>query len=144
MPKYISWWSISDIDFKLTGMCENMVRIISHSSQLKMDDATLKTSMRSSIICTKCDLNEMEDIKHIVMSCPDSKSDIDEMYTEIHNIPAGSGSFFLDTCEHSLPVLLGKHYEPLCFEQMVPIWNISGKCVNKLYTRRVKERSGVG
>ena len=49
-PKYISWWAnraISDIDSKLTGMCENRVRVISHSSQLKMDDATLKTSLRS-------------------------------------------------------------------------------------------------
>ena len=51
-----------------------------------MDDATLKTSPRSPEICTKCDLNEMEDIKHIFMSCPDSKSDIDEMYTEIQDV----------------------------------------------------------
>ena len=78
------------------------------------------------------------------MSCPDSKSDIDEMYTEIHDIPDGSVGFFLDTCEHIVPLLLVKHYELLCFERMVPILNISGKFANKLYTMRVKIQIGVG
>ena len=78
-----------------------------------MDDATLRTSLRSIKICTKCDLDKMEGIKHILMSCHDSKSDIDEMYTEIPDIPDGSGVFFLDTCEHVLPELLGRQYEPI-------------------------------
>ena len=42
ISRYQTWWKISDSDYRLTGMCETMSKIICHASLLKSDDVRLK------------------------------------------------------------------------------------------------------
>ena len=46
--RYLSWWAISDYDYRLIHMCETMSRILCHTSLLKRDDYRLKGSQMSS------------------------------------------------------------------------------------------------
>ena len=64
--RYLSWWRMSDVDYKLTGMCETMCRLICHASLLKSDDFRLKCSPLSNRTCTKCDMYRIEDIVHVI------------------------------------------------------------------------------
>ena len=36
--RYLTWWRISDMDYKLVKMCETMSKIVCHASLLKRDD----------------------------------------------------------------------------------------------------------
>ena len=68
--RYLSWWRISDLDYKLTGMCETMIRLICHTSLLKRDDYRLKGSPMSNRTCMMCDMYRIEDIVHVILQCP--------------------------------------------------------------------------
>ena len=40
--RYLAWWHISDMDYKLVRMCEIMSKIVCHASLLKHNDPRLK------------------------------------------------------------------------------------------------------
>ena len=50
--RYLAWWKISDLDYRLTGMCETMSRIVCHTSLLKKDDYRLKGLPMNNRTCT--------------------------------------------------------------------------------------------
>ena len=81
--RYLSWWRISDLDYRLTNMCETMSKIVFHASLLKRDDYRLKGLPMSSRTCTLCDHYCIEYIVHIVSQCPYSQPIMNELYDEI-------------------------------------------------------------
>ena len=68
--KYLTWWYISDLDYRSTRMCEIMSKIICHASRLKRDDFRLKGLPMSNRTCVLCDMFCIEDVLHIVNQCP--------------------------------------------------------------------------
>ena len=40
--EYVTWWYISELDYRLTRMCETMGKITCHASRLKRDDGRLR------------------------------------------------------------------------------------------------------
>ena len=81
--RYLVWWYISDKDYRLTRMCEDMSRILCHASLLKRDDYRLKGLSMSSKTCTKCEMYCVEDILHIISQCPFYHDEQVTMYEEI-------------------------------------------------------------
>ena len=83
--RYLSWWAISDLDYRLVHMCETMSRIICHASLLKRDDYRLKGLPMSNRTCTNCDMYHVEDILHIITQCLYYHNDHVLMYEEIYS-----------------------------------------------------------
>ena len=82
--RYLSWWAISDYDYRLVHMCETMSRIICHTSLLKRDDYRLKGLPMSNRTCSKCDMYCIEDIIHIISQCPFYHNDQSVMFGGIY------------------------------------------------------------
>ena len=57
-----------------TGMCENMVRLISRASPLQSGDCRLEGLTHSHRACSMCDSYIIEDVNHKVMQCPFSEN----------------------------------------------------------------------
>ena len=63
--KYLTWWLISDMDYRLINMCEIMSKILCHASLLKRDDFRLKGLSMSYRTCIMCEMYCIEDIGHM-------------------------------------------------------------------------------
>ena len=141
-PRCTIWWEISSLDHGMMKCCESMVRLISHSSQLKMDDVRLKRLPIASRFCTLCDLSSPEDVRHFVMSCPRWQRDRTAMFSDIANIDDGSGRAILDMRCDVLLVLLGRSVDGFTYEQMCRVWYISAVHISRMYSERLRE--GIG
>ena len=82
--KYLTWWYLSDIDYKCTKMCETMGKLICHASRLKQDDYRLKGLSMSNRTCVLCDMYCIESIVHIVNQCPFYYDERKAMYDMIY------------------------------------------------------------
>ena len=51
---YLTWWAISDLDYILVCMCEDMSNIICHASLSMRDDCRLKGLTMRKRTCTNC------------------------------------------------------------------------------------------
>ena len=47
-----------------------MIKLVIHSSLLKTDDVRLKGLPVLARFCDKCDLSAMDDVRHLVLQCP--------------------------------------------------------------------------
>ena len=140
--RYLVWWQISDADHRLMRCWETMVRLISHTSLLKVDDVRLKGSTVAARFCTSCDLSAMEDARHLIMQCPKWQSERTELMAEILNISDGTGQALLESQCDLLYVLMGKHARGFTYEQMVGVWTMSAWHIARMYNRKV--RQGIG
>ena len=118
-----------------------MVRLISHSSMLRVDDVRLKGRPMAARFCGFCELAAQENARHLVMECPRWQARRNVMFREIGNIDDGSGQAILGTQCDLLLVLLGKS---VCFsmEQMCKLWHIAMVHISGMYNERVRE--GIG
>ena len=140
--KYVVWWAIADTNHQLMKCCETMVRLVTHASLLRTDDVRLKGSTIASRFCVNCDLSAMDDVRHLVLSCPRWQLMRTEMMEEISRIADGSGRAILDSQCDLLYVLLGKPVTGFTFEQMVLVWIIAAKSITKMYNSSTKK--GIG
>ena len=142
--KYITWWSISDMDYRLMSMCEDMSKLVCHASRLKRDDVRLKSLTMSYRTCTNCELYCIEDIVHIVSQCPFYQDDRANMYKEIFErcpnvkVVSDSGS------SNFVYYLLGKQIPSICDEEMLIFWCLSGNAISRMYRKALSSRTWVG
>ena len=142
--RYLTWWKIGDIDYRLVRMCESMSKIICHASLLKTDDYRLKGLPMSHRTCGKCDSYCIEDIFHISMQCPGYHEERLTMYNEIYKKCRKAKEVFENNCENVVYYLLGRDIPTLDDDEMISLWCISGKLVTQMYRKAVADRIGVG
>ena len=141
--RYQTWWKISDSDYRLTGMCETMSKIICHASLLKSDDVRLKGMPTSNKTCIMCDHYCIEDIRHILIQCPYYHVERSEMYEEIFIKCPNAKRIFEQNRENAIFFLLGREIPFLGEEEMYTLWCISGKMISKMYKKAVTDRLGI-
>ena len=119
--------------------CETIVRLISHSSSLKVDDVRLIGSAMFSKFCGNFDHEAMDDLRHLVMQCPKWPKETNEMLAAI--VGGCGGVLLASQCDLVL-ALKGKMVEGLSNEQMIKIWTNSAEHITKMYNNKIKE--GIG
>ena len=142
--RYLTWWVISDYDYRLMQVCEDMSKIVSHASQLKRDDYRLKGLTMSARTCTNCDHFCIEDITHIVLQCPYFNEDRTMMYDGIFSNCPNAEKVFKEESANIIYYLLGKKIPSFEDEEMLRLWCISGSAISKMYRRVISNRTGVG
>ena len=141
-PGYLIWWEISNSNHYMMGCCEIIVKLLSHSSLLRVDDVRLKGRPFAASFCTFCDLAAIENARHFVMECPKWQQLRTELFREITDIEDGSGQAILDAQCDTLLVLLGKPVVGFSIEQMCRVWYISMVHISNMYKERIRE--GIG
>ena len=142
--RYLSWWAISDYDYRLINMCKTMSRIICHTSLLKRDDYRLKSSPMSNRTCDKCDMYCTEDIVHIINQCPFYHIERSVMFEGIYrNCPNVKRIFEEDNV--NVPYyLLGREVPSCSDEEMLCLWSISGDAITRMYKKAITAKTGIG
>ena len=114
------------------------MKIITHASLLRSGDVRLKGSPLAARFCILCDLSEVDDVGHMVMSCPILQPERDSLFEEMRVVQDGSGQLFLSSGCDILIVLLGRPVNGLTAEQMLIIWAISVKHISHMYNKKTK------
>ena len=141
-PGFLIWWQIAHDDHRLMIACEKMVKLVSHSSALKVDDVRLKGALAFAKFCSDCDHAATDDARHLVLQCPKWQPIGSEMFDAIASIPDGCDRAILDSqCDLAL-VLMGKSVDGIMHEQMIKIWTISAVYISRMYDIKLKE--GIG
>ena len=86
VPRYLSWWQISDNYPRHAKMCESLARLVCKTSLLKSDDYRLKGLTHSNRACNNCDLYATENVKHLLMQCPAREDDRLKLYHSLYQI----------------------------------------------------------
>ena len=142
--RYMTWWRIGDVDYRLVKMCESMSKIVCHTSLLKTDDYRLKGLPMSHRTCVKCDSFCIEDIFHIIMQCPGYHEERTTMYNKKLNECRKAKVVFEENCEHVVYYLLGRDIPTLDDDEMISVWRISGNMITQMYRKAIADRIGVG
>ena len=125
-------------------MCETMAKLVCHASRLKEDDFRLIGSSHSDRVCTECDLNIIESIKHMVMECTSNEGLKADMLNEIAEYDRDFEQLCKDHPEQVFFWLMGKPISDLEPEIMNQIWIIAGYHICNMYNNRLRNRVGVG
>ena len=136
------WWEIANNDYSMLNRCETIVKILSHSSMLRMDDVRLKGRPIAERFCTSCDLAAPEDARHFIMECPKLQALRSCMFDRLSSINDGSGQAILASQCDILLVLLGRPVRGFSDDQMVKFWCISATHITLMYNERLRE--GIG
>ena len=88
-------WKISDSYFGMIRMCENMMRLLSHSSLLNCDDVRLKGATKAARFCWLCDLAAEDFTRHLVLESINRQEKCC-MFRDILSIPGGSGTRLME------------------------------------------------
>ena len=110
-PGYSIWWSIADSEQCRMKQCETMVKLITHTSDLKGDDCRLKRLPFGAKMCNQCDYGSLEDANHMILQCPKHEPLRIQMYDDInehHNMEVG---------EFTLEVMLGNYLADRSLEE---------------------------
>ena len=141
-PDYVSWWKMSDHEPSYINICENMVYLLCGSSRLKSDTKELNDEPLTLRACSKCDMITEENVFHMVMQCEGAAVQRHQMYIELNQkVPDLIDQ--VDQTEH-FHVIMGKPIDGVNFEQMQPLWRITGKWIVRMYLNFVRDRKGVG
>ena len=132
-PYYLIWWIISDQFPKMITMCEKMAAIVSDASKLKANDVKLKSSSFWAKTCTRCELSQIENAKHILMQCPFYENDRLEMYNELEALQCDEINRGLSDTQNLAYMLLGRQPEYMSLENMFKLCTVSGKYISKIY-----------
>ena len=136
------WWEIANKDYRMLNRCETIVKILSHSSMLRVDDVRLKGRPISERFCTYCDLAAPEDARHFIMECPKLQALRSCMFDRLSSIEDGSGQAILAAQCDILLVLLGRPVQGFSADQMFKFWCISATHITLMYNERLRE--GIG
>ena len=142
--RYLNWWALSDMDYRLVGTCETMAKIVCHSSRLKRDDYRLKGMTMSNKTCIMCSMYCIEDIIHILTQCPYYHDDRNKMYEEIFKRCPNARRTFEGNTKDVPYYLLGQRIPEWDDEEMLCLWCISGSMICDMYNKAIANRVGVG
>ena len=142
--QYLTWWHISDNLPQTQGMCETMSRLICHASRLKDDDFKLARGSHSEKVCTACDLNIKESIKHLLKQCQESEELKADMFKGIIKYDDRYKVLSANHPDKVFHWLMGKFIGGIVPHAMTQIWLIAGYYICRLYNLRIKNREEVG
>ena len=144
VPRYLSWWQISDNCPRHTKMRESLARLVSKTSLLKSDDYRLKGLTPINRVCNNCDLYAPENVKHLLMQCPAMEDDRVKLYHSLYLIDPSIEERMKNEPQNVFIWLLGGYIEGMEIELMTRFWITSGYAVNRMYRRVTKGRDGIG
>ena len=141
--QYLIWWQLSDLRPDLMSVCESMSKIVCKASLLKADDYRLKREPASVRACSACDLYQLEDARHIIMTCTYTQDIRTDMFRRLGEIELNRGQSILDKGD-TLMYLLGKQ----CLEVTIDLNNEfhieSARHIDLMYRTIVTRRKGIG
>ena len=139
---YVIWWQVADKYHWLIKDCEIMVKLLCHSSLLKLDDVRLKGLPLAAKFCSSCDYSATDDAEHMIMQCPSLQPIRTEMFVEMNQIQDYPGNVLFEPGENTFLILMGKPYLNLNAATMESIWKIAARHISNMY--RWKLRQGIG
>ena len=142
--RYLGWWELSDKAPHLLKMCENMARMVCHSSRLKCDDVRLKGLPPSLRNCSLCDIYATETLFHLTMQCPYFANERLLMYDDIYNVDDSIRGIFAQNPDMTFKYIIGKCIPNLEHTLMLQIWTISGTVIDQMYRILLRNRQGIG
>ena len=104
---HMVWWFLSDMIPRLTRECELMAKFVCKCSRLKAYDGRLKSASRIDKVCQLCIENEVENVEHIILRCPELDRERNSMFDKINGLENGIGRFILENSDNILNTLLG-------------------------------------
>ena len=123
--------------------CEGMAKLGCRASELKSDKQQLRNELWTTRTCECCDLFELEDARHLIISCPSVSTLRNEMLQAINESNHGMGKNVLSSSSNLLALFLGKpnteYQEKLNWE----IFCIIAKYVYYMYIQLIKQREGI-
>ena len=143
-PRYLVWWELSDMFPDQMGICEIMAKLLCRCSILKSDDVRLKSLTQSNRWCDRCDLSNVEDVRHLVLYCPLTQSIRDRMFIEVDRLVDGRGNYMQLTINDKYDVLLGSLICGFDPPSMIDIWLTGASFIGAMYNHRVRSRKGIG
>ena len=142
--KYLCWWHVSDIYPPCIKQSETMAKIVCRASSLKSDDPRYRGATFINKACSHCKLVEAEDVKHMVLTCPNNIDTRVQMLNELSTDIECREIWQSIDAPDTLKVLLGGMPHGREFNDMIPIWCIASKWIHITYFRTVRNREGVG
>ena len=124
----------------MVSTCELMAKLVGDANLLKSSDYRLKKLSFSNKICTACNLGIREDIKHIVMQCPQYEGTRSEMWDVLKAVNDPIVQEVLDEPLEFFYVIMGKHPINVPMESMVKIWLISSHYITRMYRHAINAR----
>ena len=100
----------------------------------------VKPLISYNMICTACTLGIREDIKHIVMQCPQYEGTRSEMWDVLKAVNDPIVQEVLDEPLEFFYVIMGKHPINVPMESMVKIWLISSHYITRMYRHAINAR----
>ena len=140
---YSVWWLIADQFPTYIYFCETMVKILSHSSNLKVDNVTLKAGPRSSRVCSECCMSQIDDARHMILQCDDTQNERNTMFTEIYE-KMGEEADMVRGANDIVAILLGKDVAGLSDIGSFRLRIIAGAHIHMMYQRRTRTATGIG
>ena len=144
VPRYLSWWQISDNCPRHTKMCESLARLVCKTSLLKSDDYRLKGQTHSNRVCDQCELFAIENVKHMLMQCPSMEDDRVQLSRKLYSIDPSIEERMKNEPQNVFTWMLGGYIEGMDIELMTRFWITSGYAINKMYRKVTKGRDGIG
>ena len=141
--QYLRWWLISDQRPDLMRTCETMAKLVCKTSLLKADDYRLKRELPGAKVCPACDLYALEDVTHLIMSCPSMQLLRTEMFAELRTIENQYGYSILDQND-VLMFLLGKLCNAVPDELNYDFHITSASFISRMYMLVLERRKGIG
>ena len=138
--RYLNWWYLSNIQYCTQKICEVMSKIVCRASLLKTDDYMYKVLTPSHRFCERCDLSELENIRHLIMQCPAYEESRIQMYKDLYGIGNNVRECIESSPAEVLSWLLGGRIEGVDEQDMIDFWCITGKYVCKIYHDAIAKR----
>ena len=117
-----------------------MSKSVCRSSLLKTDDYRYRALTHSNRFCERCDMSELENIRHIIMQCSAYEESRIHMYNDLYCIGNNIREFIESSPAEVLSWILGGRIEGVDEQDMVDFWCITGKYVCKMYHDVINKR----
>ena len=117
-----------------------MSKIVCRASLLKTDDYRYKALTPSNRFCERCDMSELENIRHLIMQCPAYEVSRIQMYNDLYGIGNNVRECIESSPAEVLSWILGGRIEGVEEQDMIDFWCITGKYVCKMYYDTVSKR----
>ena len=108
-----------------------------------MDDYRLKRELPGAKVCPACDLYALEDVTHLIMSCPSMQPIRTEMFAELRMIENQYGYSILDK-DDILMYLLGKLCNDAPDELNYDFHITCASFKSRMYMLVLERRKGIG
>ena len=92
----------------------------------------------------RCDHSSPENIRHLVMQCPENEKAKEFMFKEIQKVDKEFEARCANSAAQVLYWLLGRHIDNVDVDVMSNIWIIAGHHISNMYRARIHSREGVG